>query len=141
MSKTIHQHIYFGELTRDEYGGWTGDIIFPPINSKVQILINGNEDDLSVSPGTISFFEDLILFYPEISKTIQERFYELRGEYEDLNSKDDVWTIFQLESVVLDDVNLLSSEYWELIYGTDYGGHFYQFEMKGKNVIDMVLSG
>jgi len=96
MSKSIDQHNYFGELRRSEFGGWTGHVLFPPINKVVQIFIPGGERDLTVPPESISFLEGVILLYPEISKTIQERFYEMRDEFEDLKSMDDVWSIFQL---------------------------------------------
>ncbi len=92
-------------------------------------------------PESVSFLKGVILLYPEISNTIQERLYELRDEFEDLKSMDDVWSIFQLESIHLDLCPLMDSKSWQLIYGTDYGGHIFEFEMNGKNVEEMILEG
>ena len=54
---------------------------------------------------------------------------------------DDVWKIFQLESISIDDTKLDESDYWCLNYGTDYGGHIIEFEMKGRNISDSLLQG
>ena len=142
MSEAIEHHEYFGELTRDvELGGWTGELLFPPTMDHVQIFIPGEEGDLIVPPASVQFFEDLISLYPEISKDIQKRLYDLREDFEDIKSIDEVWSIFQLECVDLDDVRLEESKSWRLAYGTDYGGHIYGFTMRGRTVKDMSQDG
>jgi len=142
MSEAIEYHEYFGELLRDiELGGWTGELLFPPTMEHVQIFIPGEAGDPIVPLESVRFFDELISLYPEISKEIQVRLYDLREEFDDMNSMDDVWSIFQLECVDLDDVRLEDSKSWRLAYGTDYGGYIYGFNMRGKTVKDISQDG
>ena len=142
MSETTEHHEYFGTLVRDdELGGWTGSVLFPPTKTDVPIYIPGDENDFIVPIKSVSFFNDVISLYPEISQAIQNKFYEMRDSFEELKSKDDVWSIFQLEGIDLDVVNLTDSTSWNLIFGTDYGGHIFEFQMSGKDIVSMSQHG
>ena len=141
MNTTTEKHGYFGLLERGELGGWSGDVFFPPIGANVQIIIPGGEEDSSEPSKCVEFFDELISLYPEIFKKIQDRLFELRSEFEEMKSRNDVWKIFKLESISLSNKNLMKSDYWSLSYGTDYGGHIIEFEMKGNNITNSTLEG
>ncbi len=141
MSKNTTQHKYFGQLEIDEYNSFTGEMLFPPTNNKVQILTPSFEDATNLPNGCEQFYKELILFYPELSKKIQEILFEMRDDFDVILTIDDVWKVFQLETIFIDSVDLDNSEYWSLSYGTDYGGHIIVFEMAGKEIVDSFLEG
>ncbi|MCU7807128.1 MAG: hypothetical protein KZQ73_04555 [Candidatus Thiodiazotropha sp. (ex Semelilucina semeliformis)] len=141
MSKNSRQLKYFDEFEIDDIGGWYGYTYFPPIDNKVQVLIPGEEDEINIPIECELFYEELIAIYPELSKRIQKELFKLHNEFEEMKTIGDVWKIFQLESISIDDTKLDDSDYWSLNYGTDYGGHIIEFEMKGRNISDSLLQG
>ncbi len=141
MSNNTVHHKFFDKLVIYEDGSCSCGIYFPPTNSKIQILFPLFEGDINIPDGCEMFFKELVSLYSEISIKTQGKLFELRDEFEEMLSIVDVWKIFQLESVMIDDTKLDESNYWSLIYGTDYGGHIIDFEMVGRNISDWGLDG